>query len=271
MRALLGLIIVLLLPGCATTHEDGFSQFYRGVMQPGAVAQARGANPPPAAPSVVRTQGDGHQVNDDYRRKGYDLIGYSSFTSGNGQSLADAQKQGVSVGADLVVVIDPKYQETRTASVPITTPTRQTYVTNGSATAYGSGGPVTAYGNSTTTAYGSQTSYVPMSADRYQFEALYFVRHAHFVLGAFFRDLNDAERQALQSNRGACIVTVVDGSPAFNADILVGDIVVAVNQVPVPGYQGLMDTLHQDAGQEVVITVFRNGRAVNKPVHLNEL
>ncbi len=224
MRVVLALVAVLPLAGCATEHEDGFGDFYRGVMPPAAVAQARGANPAPEVPSLVRAQGEESEVNSAYKRKGYDLIGYSSFTSGYSQTLADAQKQGVKVGADLVVVIDPKYEETRTASVPITTPTRQTYVTNGTATAYGSGAPVTAYGNSTTTAYGSQTNYVPMSADRYHFEAIYYVKQTHFVLGAYFRDLNDDERQALQSNRGAYIVTVVDGSPALKADILVGDI-----------------------------------------------
>jgi S1-C subfamily serine protease len=108
-----------------------------------------------------------------------------------------------------------------------------------------------------------------MSVNRYHFEAIYYVKQAHFVLGAHFRDLKDAERQALQSNRGAYIDAVVDGSPAFRADILVGDIIIALDQAPVYGYQGLMDAVGQRHGQNVVFSISRNGQTIKKSVQLN--
>jgi hypothetical protein len=54
MRLLFGLVVVLLLAGCATEREDGFNGFYRDVMPPAAVAQARGANPAPATYKATR-------------------------------------------------------------------------------------------------------------------------------------------------------------------------------------------------------------------------
>lgn len=198
------------------------------------------------------------------------MIGYSSFNSGYNETITGAQEQGRRVGADLVVVLDPHYTGSRTASVPITTPTTQTYVTNGSATAYGSGGPVTAYGSSTTTAYGTQTNYLPMTVNRFDYEALYFIKRTHWVFGAFFRDLNDAERKTIQSNRGACITSVVDGTPAFKADVLIGDIVVATDGSPVYGEQGLSDVLNQKDGQNVVFTIVRDGHTISKSVRLND-
>lgn len=269
MRILFGLVVASLLAGCATS---GYTEFYRPTpgATPDAVAQLRGGNPAPKVPPVVREGGDGHQVVAAYARKGYVIIGESSFNSGRDESLAAAQKQGERVGADLVVVLDPTYTGSRTANIPITTPTTQTSVTNGTATAYGPGGMATAYGNSTTTTYGSQTNWVPMTVNRYDYDALYYVKQTHFILGAGFRDLNDAERHALQSNRGAYVTNIVDGEPAFKADILVGDMIVALDQTPVYGYQGLQDALHQKHGQDVVLTIFRNGESITKSVRLND-
>lgn len=270
MRLLLGLLVVLLLTGCATYREDGYSEFYQGRMAPNLVAAMRGANPAPQTPAMTRAQGDDLQINAAYLRKGYELIGFSNFTSGYAQTPADAQRQGAKVGADLVVIVDPQYAETRTANMPVNTPTKQTYVTNSSATAYGAGSPVAAYGNSTTTSYSSQTNYVPVSADRYHYEAIYYVKRTHWVLGATCRDLTDEERKTLQSNRGAYVKNVVDGQPAFNADILVGDMIVAVDHAPVYGDQALRAVIEQRRGQSVVITLFRDGKTIDKTVLLND-
>ncbi len=195
------------------------------------------------------------------------MIGYSSFNTGHRQSDSDAIEQGAKVGADLVLVVDPKYSGTVTTSVPITTPTTSTSYTTGTATAYGSGGTVNAYGNSTTTTYGTQTHFVPMSVRRFDYGAYYLYRR-HYTFGALYRDLNDAERQALQSNKGAVIGTIVDGSPAYEADILAGDVVVAVDGAAVAGWHGLSETLSQKAGRTVELSIVRNGHPLTKTVKL---
>jgi membrane-associated protease RseP (regulator of RpoE activity) len=266
MRSMLVLAAVL-LTGCASS---GYRQFYQPMsgVTPADIAQARAA-PPPKVPALEHAVGPGPQVQAAYGRRGYAMIGYSSFNSGHNEGDAGALAQGAKVQADLVVVIDPQYTGSLTSSVPITTPTTQTAYTNGSATAYGPSGPVTAYGNSTTTTYGSQTAYVPMTVNRFDYDALYFIKRGHWVFGAGCRDATDAERRSLQSNRGAYVLWVVDNTPAFKADVLAGDMIVAVDGAPVYGYEGFTDLLNQRRGHQVDVAIVRNGQSITKSVLLN--
>jgi len=125
---------------------------------------------------------------------------------------------------------------TQTSTATVTTPTTTTSYSTGTATAYGSRGPVTAYGSGTTTTYGSTTNYVPITVQRVDYGAVYFVKQ-RFGLGVFIRDLNDSERQDLQTNRGVAVRLVVDDTPAYNADILVGDVITATVKTAQPGGQ----------------------------------
>ena len=178
--------------------------------------------PPPAIPLLE------HPSIPDrgpYLRRGYVPIGYSSFYSIHNESEQGAIAQGQKVGADLVVIVNPSYSGSVTTHVPVTSPTTSTSHTSGTATAIGSGGTATAFGNSTTTTYGSQTSYVPMTVNRYDYGAAYFVKW-RYILGAVWRDLTNEERTSLQSNSGIYITLVVDDTPAFRNDVLVEDIIV---------------------------------------------
>ena len=260
-------IVAAMLAGCASS---GYNQFYQGMsgVTPADVAHARAA-PPPKVPALEHTVGPGPEVQAAYGRRGYVMIGYSSFNSGYSETAAGALAQGAKVQADLVVVIDPHYTGSLTATVPITTPTTQTAYTNGSATAYGPSGPVTAYGDSTTTTYGRQTTYVPMTVNRFDYDALYFIKLGHVTLGANCRDATDAEHRTLQSNRGAYVRWVVDGTPAFKSDVLAGDMIVAIDGSPVYGYQGLLDLLGQKRGQKVDVAIVRDGQSITKSVLLN--
>ena len=65
-----------------------------------------------------------------------------------------------------------------------------------------------------------------------------------FELGVFSRDLNDAERE-LQTNQGAVVRLVVDGSPAFNADLQIGYVVTAVDGVAIANAQAFNELLRE--------------------------
>jgi S1-C subfamily serine protease len=97
---------------------------------------------------------------------------------------------------------------------------------------------------------------------------VFFVKQ-RFEFGAFIRDLNDAERQELQTNRGAAIRLVIDESPAFNADILVGDIVTLINDIPITNAQHLATLLQERKGQPVSLSLIRRGQRIEKSVQLN--
>lgn len=255
----------LTLVGC----ENGYSKFF--VRAPGATPEAVAAGrsgSPPATPSLERTDQAPKAVVEAYARHGYGIIGYSSFTSGRSASEDGAIKQGQAVGADLVVVMSPKYAGSVTTSIPITTPTSQTAYTTGTATAYGSnGGSATAYGNATTTTYGSRTTYIPMTVNREEFGAIYFVKEK-YSFGASWRELTNDERQQIQSNSGLYITSIIDDSPAFNANVLVGDILLTINGRPVGSQEQAMKTFRALKGQTIQLTINRAGQLVTKSVTL---
>lgn len=215
MNRLLTLAAMLCLAGCAT----GYEKFYQPnpSATPAAVAAHRAA-PAPAQPILDHTGLTGDALLQPYVAQGYGVIGYSSFNGGGGQSDKGALDQGRKVGADLVVISNPSYTGTRSTVIPIVTPTTSTSYSTGTATAYGSGGTATAYGTSTTTTYGTQTNFIPMHVDRFDYLAVYFVK-MRARLGAFVHDLSPEQRQELQSNHGVAVINIVNASPRSQASI----------------------------------------------------
>lgn len=139
------------LAGCASGYKEFYSS-NTGIDQQ-RMAALRAA-PPPAQPLVERASpGSSDEMLDAYTKRGYVMIGSSNFNSGRDVSEDGAVLQGKSVGADLVLILNPKYTGSVTSSIPITTPTTSTTYSNSTATAYGSGGSVTAYGSGVSTTY----------------------------------------------------------------------------------------------------------------------
>lgn len=266
MRILALAVVVAFVAGCAS---NSYAEFYNNA--PGAtpemIASVR-SNPPPNEPTVARASTfDG--LADAYTRRGYGPIGASSFSSGNNERDESAVKQAKQVGADLVVIVDPKFSESRTANVAMTTPTTSTSYTNGSATAFGPLGSATAFGSATTTTYGSETTYVPRTVNRYNYGAMYFVKR-HYILGVVGRDLSHDERRRLQTNRGLAVTIVVDGTPAYLNDILPGDVLISVNDVPIVGNSGFSNQMQHFRGQTVNLVAIRGADKITKKVSLGE-
>ncbi|MFE0502299.1 PDZ domain-containing protein [Lysobacter soli] len=265
VRIAFSVFAAALLSGCAS----GYSQFYQAAdgATPEAIAQTRTA-PAPAIPKLERSADTPENIANAYGRYGYAVIGYSSFNGAAGQSEQGALDQGKKVGADLVVVVNPQYTNTVSSVIPLSLPTTQTSYTSGSATAYGPGGPVTAYGNATTTTYGSKTTYIPTSTDRFDYGAIYFVKRT-YVLGANWRDLTDGERQALQSNKGVYVLGVVNGSPAFDSDVLVGDIILSIDGQAATDQEGFSELVKARRGTTVELLIARDNQLIKKVVSLN--
>ena len=254
------------LVGCAS----GYKEFYRpsNGFDPQRVSELRVA-PPPAQPLVERARpGNPDDVLNAYAKRVYIMIGNSMFNSGRAESEDAAVLQGKEVGADLILILNPNYTGSVTTSVPITTPTTSTTYSNATATAYGRGGPVTAYGSGTSTTYGTTTNYIPMTVNRVDYGAVYFIKQK-FGLGAFFRDLNDSERQELQTNRGAVARLIVDGTPAFNADLLIGDVFTSIDGIPIANSQALSELLRERRGKTVALSIMRKGQSLQKSLQLS--
>jgi S1-C subfamily serine protease len=85
----------------------------------------------------------------------------------------------------------------------------------------------------------------------------------------YVNDLTDDLRKEIGSNRGVVVNVVVKGSPAFNADIMHGDIITKINDEVVSDVQSFGATVGRYAGQEVVLQTYREGRERQVPVRLN--
>jgi S1-C subfamily serine protease len=62
---------------------------------------------------------------------------------------------------------------------------------------------------------------------------------------------------------------VIDDSPAFRANVLAGDVVIALDDIPILSPQQLLDLLPQYAGKRTVVTVLRDRVERRIEVQLN--
>jgi membrane-associated protease RseP (regulator of RpoE activity) len=190
---------------------------------------------------------------------GYVLIGYSAFNSGTVDSKL-AIKQAKKVGATLVL-IQSQYTHTVTGVIPYTVQNpSQTVTTHNSGRIYGSSGYERYSGTSTTTVPGDYTTYqIPYSEDRYAYAATFWAKVERCGVGLWFNDLTDELRRTIGSNRGVVVTAVIKGSPAFNADIMRGDIITRINDEIVADRQSFSAALGRYAGKEIVLETYRNG------------
>ncbi len=252
--------------GCVS----GYQTFY--IPTPGATPEAIKSSrlsPPPASPVVEKYAFVGNDLIHSYARKGYSLIGYSQFSSGRQERDYNAVAQGVAVGADLVLISNPRFERTNTAVVPITSPTTSTSYSSDSANIYGPGGSATVSGSSTTTRYGSNTNYIPVSVNVNTYTATYFIK-AKYRLGVKFRDLNQSERLSLGRNTGAVVSVLIEDTPAFYADVLEGDVFEMVNNEKVLSSKQVLQQFARLKGHEVSVVINRNGTLITKKIALGE-
>ena len=175
--------------------------------------------------------------------------------------------QGKTVGAQYIVV-STKYARTVQGAIPITTFAPQTTYSNGTASAFGSGGYATGTYNGTSTTYSQQTSYMPYSVARYDQLAVYFVPLTRTGMGLLFRDITAQEAQGLGTQKAVAVAAVRRGSPAFDADILPGDIVTSIGGQVVFDSGMAIAAIRASYGSDAVVTIQRNGQAIQKTVHL---
>lgn len=260
-------IIVLLalsLTGCVS---NPYGQYYtdhtggKGVLN----------NPIFIGPQKDPTLMRGGDPLEDYKnmtRKGYILIGQSNFNIGSAND-SDAINHARNIGADMILLYT-KYSDTQSGSMPLTLPDNRTSYSSGSATAFGPGGSATAFGSTYTTTYGTRTTYMPYSIRRYDYHASFWARAKPAVFGAQFDELSDAQRQQIQSNKGASVLIVVDDSPAFQNDILEGDIIRNIDGMDVTNALHCVNIIAQNRGKNISLSIYRNGDTIHKDVQLRE-
>lgn len=222
MRSLLIFPISLMI--CAPAFANDWEKFYTALAKVGEYPESS------IPPEVVPSSGNLEVDVDAMWRKGFAPIGYSNFSSGNAKTK-DAIKLAKKLKARHVILATNLSSST-SASIPLTMPSSTTSHTSGTASAYGSGGYASGSYSGTTTTYGSQTTYFPITVNRYDKFAAYFAEVPRKGIGIKWRDLDATEMARLETRRGTVVQSVRDGSPSYHADILPGDIILRVNGEP---------------------------------------
>jgi S1-C subfamily serine protease len=76
-------------------------------------------------------------------------------------------------------------------------------------------------------------------------------------LGALYGPLPDDLRAKLQRNTGLVVKSVVSGSPAFNANVLRGDIILKISGEDVIDFPSFQKQIERMAGQTVSLDILR--------------
>lgn len=243
-----------LLAGC----ESGYEKFYVDVIP--AVQEWVEPHNPAEIPVIYSSSGDFDADVYSMFENGYLPIGSVSF-NGPIESQDNIIEQAKKVGADAVVA-SSEFTNSVTSSIPITTSTPVTTYHSGSATAYGSGG--SAYGtySGTSTTYVPSTTYIPVTVNRYDQSAIFFARMKPSCLGFWMAEISTEERQKIGTNSGFKIAALRKDAPFYAADIVPGDIVLEIDDAKVT----LTTEFGFSSGQNINVTVFRNGTILQKAV-----
>jgi serine protease Do len=243
--------LLLLVTGCAS---NGYQDFYTSYIDPKADPnlESLGEN---KEPQVFGT--------DDFKRdirilrgKRYVVVGQSSF-NGSYEDINNAVAQAKKIGATLVLS-NSEYTNTQSSTSDLFIPNSQT--TYHSGTVYG--GSSSARYSGTSTTYGSTTVPVTTHQRRYDQSAFYFVKRTNELkLGVEVAELLPEERLEIGRNTGALIYVVMEGSKAFNSNVMEGDVLIAIDAKQVKNRDHAVKLFGEipEGQSSIALTVIRKG------------
>jgi hypothetical protein len=266
----IGLIMTLALVcmGCKNPYSD----FYQSRQQ---VIGNTNFEQPQGEPNIYNYSADTEKDNRVMRENGFSLVGYSSFTGGgSGVTKENLIAQAKKVGAS-VVMVKTDDAGTVTGVMPYTTTSPGQVITSnsyGTANAYGTGG--SAYGSyqgSTSTYVPGTTStqMIPYTVQRYDFLASYWAKIRPRIFGGVYSNLPPEVSQRLQRNTGVVVDLVMRGTPAFFANILVGDVIIKVDDEEVSDERGFTEILIH-CPKQVTMTIIRGNQEKSISLSLNK-
>lgn len=230
-------IFALLLISCA----NPYNRFYSGITD---ARQQAGYELEQSNLQIYKT--------DNFERdrfalmqRGYQLLGSASFNApSNPVTEEHLQEQAQKIGAQ-AVLISSKYSHTISGAISLVIP-------------------------QTMTTYGSQTALIPYSVGYSDFTTLFFAKYRSRV-GIVAETIDDETRKRLQSNQGVKVRVVVEGSTAFKADILPGDIILGVGGNTVQSVEKFSHLMRKFEGQTVRFRLDRDGKIIDKSVFVQIL
>lgn len=260
-RIIVLVLAAALLQSCAMPY----ARFYHDTTGGLDVTKLKTVIMPTGEPKVFRgssPKADALKMMED----GYALLGYSSFNGGTiDQNGAIAQAKKVHAA---VVILYAKYTNTTSGAIPLTLPETRTSSTTMTGSVYGSGGYANYTGNAYTTTYGSRTTYIPYSTRHYDYFASYWIKLKSPIFGTYLRDVPQDARRKDGSNKGMLIYAIVRGSPAFEANIIEGDVLRAIGSDEINDKAEFHKALIDYQGRKVAVRLYRDGKKIMKMVQL---
>ncbi|MEA1619573.1 PDZ domain-containing protein [Erythrobacter sp. T5W1-R] len=202
---------------------NDWEKFFVAVPQEGAIDAT-------TEPEVLPSFGDIDKDLEAMFRRGFVAVGYTSFNSSNSKTN-DGERLGKKIHARYMIV-STNLISSQTGILPLVLPNTTTTYTNGTASIQTPRGYAQGTYSGTTTTQGTQTSFVPYTNNRYAKTAIYFKEIPRKGSGLKVRDLSSEEMKKIGTRHAFVVQFVRDNSPAFDADIFPGDIVIQVNDLP---------------------------------------
>ena len=191
--------------------------------------------------------------------KGYVMVGYLGVTA-EAAPMELVGERAKNLGAGIALV-SSKDAGVKSGLREITTRTSGSVATSlGYGMASASTGQ-TAYGNASAISFvpgRSSTQFVPFEQRQYEVQVAFWRKRAPNALGAYTELIPPEYRQQLKRNTGAYVVALEDNSPAFFANLLVGDVVVGINGEPVVTPDDLKSMLSHTEGA-LMLEILRDG------------
>ena len=120
-----------------------------------------------------------------------------------------------------------------------------------------------------TTTYGSETTDIPFSVNRYDYFASFWAKGTPPISGFLWDDLTDDLRKQIGSNKGVIVIGIRKDTPAFNADFFKGDIIKKIDDAEIEDAKMFKDLLDKVSGTKITITYLRDGKEFTKTIQLN--
>lgn len=259
-RALILMISTIILSGCAASgYQTFYAEYVDAKLRPDLTTLQQGEEP--------QVYGSDNMERDilSLRAKNYAVIGSSSF-NGKYEDISNAVQQAKRVGATMVLV-DSEYTNTETRSTTLFLPDNRTTYYSGNA--YGSGGSASVYGSSTS--YGSKAVPIQSSTRRYDQTAVFLTKfNAKPRIGISPIELPLELRQKLERNTGVLLEVIIEDSPAYYANVLGGDVLIAIDGEEVRNLKELYRQIQRvpKGANEITMTVIRDGKEKDITVEL---
>lgn len=221
---------------------------------PSAVPAIASGTPPQIVSSAGSFEGDVEAM----WKRGFVMLGYSQFNSANSKTK-DAERLAKKLKAKFVIVATDLTSSSVT-SIPLTMPSTTSSNTSGTVSVVGRGGVSSGTYSGTTTNYGTTTTYIPMTVNRFDKFAMYFAEAPKIGSGIFSRELSPEEVAKYETQRAFAIRFIRDGSPAYMADLLPGDVITHVNDEPADEANW---SKARASNEPMNLSIYRNGRRKN--------